>query len=209
MCVDPAPDCELGLGSTVAATGSAVSTPTQPQLTEPEPGRTATADGSWWTVGRDAATGGWALAVSGNDGATWSTSVLAVPGKPNPTGGWHVVESDGVMYATVAGAVDGGPYGLLAVFRSTDGGMSWTRTWAGSDLAGAVGSPVLTSDGRLLVYSASLGTFESTDGVTFRRSARQLPGAVKWTRAGYLLWESEGRYQVSTDGVRWRKFTVR
>jgi hypothetical protein len=59
------------------------------------------------------------------------------------------------------------------------------------------------------VYSAPHGTFESTDGRTFRRSAQQLPGPVKWTRAGYLLWTSEGRYQVSTDGVRWRKFTVR
>lgn len=72
-----------------------------------------------------------------------------------------------------------------------------------------LGSPVLTSDGRLLVHSPARGTFESADGSTFRPSAQRLPAAVTWTRAGYLVAVREGRYEISADGVRWREFAVR
>jgi hypothetical protein len=210
VCLTPGYNCQRGIGSTVD--GASAPVPTQPPLSDPVAGGPPTEGGKHWAVGLDEAAGDWALSVTEDGGMTWSTSVLRVPGVPTMRGGWHLVERDGVMYTTVAGTFGVNQQGVLGVFRSTDGGVSWTRTFVGSpkgSLSDAPGSPVLTEDGRLLVYSASHGTFESADGVTFTRSAHQLPAPVTWTRGGYLVMTTEGSYELSTDGVTWRKFTVR
>lgn len=213
VCLGADDGCATGLGAPLPGSDGFAPALSQPPLVEPQPGAAATEDGKRWAAGRDPATDAWAVAVSADAGATWATTVLDVPGTPSPSGGWSMVERDGVLYATVNGAVGTGPVGLLAVFRSTDAGRSWTRTWhtaAGANLWGVAGNPIATADGRLLVYSASLGTFESADGGrTFAMADQQLPAQVRWTRAGYLVSRAEDDYEISTDGVTWRRFTIR
>lgn len=179
----------------------------QPPLGLKWVGPAPTQSGKWWVTGRDRATGTWAISVSGDDGRSWSTTLLAVPGVPG-FDGWAAVERDGIMYLMAFNSR------LLGVWRSTDAGGTWTRTW-GADpaepaqsLPGVVGTPIATSDGTL-VYSDSITTYVSTDlGRSFRRTGDEVTGTVTWTRAGYLRSDT-GKYALSTDGVRWREFTVR
>jgi hypothetical protein len=185
---------------------------TQPPLRDPEPGPVATSGGRFWATGRDPATGKWAVSVTSDAGATWATSPLDVPGTPSTLGSWSMVEHGGVLYTTVHGKVESGSYGLLAVFRSTDAGVTWTRTWYASStkkLLGVTGSAVATSDGRLVVWSAIDGAIESSDGGrTFRRSSLRLLGAVTWTRGGYVAVLPEHAWGISRDGIAWRTFAL-
>jgi hypothetical protein len=116
------------------------------------------------------------------------------------------------MYATVTGARENGPSELLAVFRSTDAGVSWTRTWPGSSatrLLNVTGDAIATSDGRLIVRPSADGPFESSDGGrTFTPSSLRLLGTVTWTRGGYLARHPENAWDISQDGVTWRTFTL-
>jgi hypothetical protein len=185
---------------------------TQPPLRDPEPGPVATSGGRFWATGREPASGRWAISVTSDAGATWATNPLDVPGTPTTLGAWSVVEYGGVMYATVQGALEKGPYGLLAVFRSTDHGVSWTRTWHASGatkLLNVTGNAIATSDGRLIVWSAVSGAMESSDGGrTFTRSSLRLLGTVTWTRGGYLVRRPENAWDISQDGVTWRTFVL-
>jgi len=189
--------------------GVTVQVPAQPALVDPIPGWDATVDGKWWAFGRDPATRRWALGVSADAGRSWSTSALDVPGTVTP-GHWAVVERNGVMYATVSGAYDQ-RLTTLAVFRSTDDGKSWTRTWRVSDadqLPTVAGTPVVAADGRLILPSATGTTMSSRDGGhTFEAAEHQLTGAVQWTSGGYLLHGSDG-FALSKDGLTWRRFSI-
>jgi hypothetical protein len=192
------------IGTIQPDTGTMVRVPEQPKLTSGRLGTTATAGGQLWVVGRKE-NAGWTVAVSGDSGRTWTTTVLDVPGIPT-TDRWAVVERNGVMYLTA-----GTTYDLLAVWRSTDDGTTWTRTWAGTGtnwLPSPAGSAIAAGDGSLIV-SDGRSTYVSTDqGVTFRRTGDAAPGTIRWTRAGYLR-SGSGGFALSTDGVKWRSFEVR
>ena len=212
MCVPNGDECAIGAGVRSPDGSQALPALTQPRLDELSVGDIATAGGRLWAAGLDPVTGKWAVSVTSNGGATWATTPLDLPGKPRLNRAWSVVEHGGVMYTTVEGTIGVGPVELLAVFRSTDDGVSWARTWqaAGDQrLPSVLGTPVATADGRLLVYSTTEGTFESTDGQTFTKASRQLPGPVTWTRAGYLAQVRAGTYELSGDGRSWRRFEVR
>ena len=213
VCLGEATDggCLLGIGAMSPDGDQVRPAPAQPPLVEPVVGRSATGGGRFWAVGVDRGTGRWTIAVSDDSGRTWMTTPVAVPGEPSMNDAWAVVEADGVMYATMQGSIAKGPYGLLAVFRSTDGGATWTNTFRATPdtvLQAVMGTPVATSDGRLLVYSAATGTYESTDGTTFTKAGHQLPGEVEWTRGGYVTKRGAHEYAVSADGIAWRDFRI-
>lgn len=207
--------CVSGVGVPVADRGALSPTPAQPSLVDPvQPGGPPTAGGRYWAAGKDPTSGGWAIAVTSDAGMTWATTPLEVPGEPSSTTGdaWAVVEMGGAMYATVRGKLGSEPSGLLAVFRSTDRGLSWTRMWSATPtagLAGVAGSPIATPDGRLFVWSSVEGTLTSSDGGrTFRRASVWLPGPVRWTRAGYLTHVPGHGYEISRDGLSWHPFVL-
>jgi hypothetical protein len=211
-CVPNDDVCDTGVGSRSPDGKRVLPAPTQPALDELLAGDIATEGGRFWAAGLDPVTGKWAVSVTSNGGVAWATTPLDLPGKPRLNRGWSVVERDGVMYTTVEGTVGTGPVELLAVFRSEDDGVSWTRTWQAvgdQRLPAVLGTPVATTDGRLLVYSTTEGTFESTNGQTFTKASRQLPGPVTWTRAGYLAQVREDTYELSRDGRSWQRFEVR
>ncbi|MFI7679020.1 hypothetical protein [Actinophytocola sp. NPDC049390] len=204
--------CRLGVGAVSRDPARVAPAPTQPPLIEPVIGRSATEGGRYWAAGVERSSGRWAISVTSDDGRTWSTTQVTLPGEPAMNDAWSVVENDGVMYTTLQGSIAKGPYGLLAVFRSTDGGVTWTNTWRATPktvLQAMLGAPVATDDGRLLVYSAATGTYESGDGRTFTRSDRRLPGEVLWTRGGYVAKRGPHAYAISTDGLTWRDFDIR
>jgi hypothetical protein len=193
--------------------GLSVSIPAQPRLFPSQlVGTVATEDGKWWMSGRDTANGRWTMSVSADGGRQWSTVDLSFDSTTS-VDGWEVVERDGVMYATASAA-----RGLLAVWRSTDDGKSWTRTWApgaAQRIPGLIGSPVAAADGTLILFDG-VTSYVSTDrGHTFTRTGEKVGGA-RWTRAGYLRSDgyfytlsSEGtRFSLSSDGLHWREFTV-
>lgn len=206
----PGPDNCGQLVVTLPSGGEVRAIAAHPDLFDLVPGPTPTAEGTWWTSGSDPVTQRPMLAVSTDDGRTWRSTSMEVPDARPVT--WAVVERDGTLYATASGTVDR-TLDLLGVFRSTDGGLTWARTFTpseGTSVPGFVGSPVLTSDGRLLVQAGG-STFESDAGVTsFAPADDQLSGHVRWTRAGYLndLSSSGSEFALSTDGREWRRFTV-
>ncbi|MFL6122788.1 hypothetical protein [Actinophytocola sp.] len=198
-------ECAAGVGA-VTLGGSLSPTPTQPPAEVRVLGAAPTTSGRYWAVSQDPTTKGWTISVTSDAGRTWHTTPVDLPGVPWPEDApWSVVEGNGVLYATAVGMIGSGPFGLLAVFRSTDGGLSWTQTWRATPdtvLKTVTGSAVATLDGRLLVYSATEGTFESTDGRRFSRAADALPGPVAWTRAGYLAKVKDNEYDLSSNGGR-------
>jgi hypothetical protein len=213
VCVGEETDggCRMAVGAVSPDGDRTVPAPAQPPLVEPVIGRAVTEGGRFWAVGVDRGTGRWTIAVSDDDGRTWMTTPVAVPGAPSMIDPWAVVEADGVMYATMQGAIANGPFGLLAVFRSTDCGATWTNTFRATPdtvLQAMHGTPVATADGRLLVHSAATGTYESTDGTTFTKAGHQLPGETVWTRGGYVTKRGAHEYAVSADGVEWRDFRI-
>lgn len=215
ICVDEDEEapagCRMGVGSASPDLGRTAPAPSQPPLIEPVAGTSATAGGHLWAAGVARTTGRWALSVSADGGVTWSTTPVTLPGDPTMTDAWAVVEGDGVLYATAQGSIAKGPFGLLAVFRSDDGGVTWTNTWRATPktiLQAMLGSPVATADGRLLVYTTTTGTHESRDGRTFTGARQQVPGEVQWTRGGYVAKRGVHAYAVSRDGISWRDFEI-
>lgn len=205
-------ECATGLAVLSPEKGTMSLTPTQPAIVEAQSGEVATAGGRFWAVGQVPGSQNWAVSVTSDAGATWTTTPLDVPGKLAMSDAWSVVEHDTAMYVTVIGSIGIGPVELLAVFQSTNAGVSWTRTWVAEGdqrLQAVLGDAVATADGRLLVYSTTRGTFESSDGRTFTKASRQLPGPVTWTRGGYVAQVDEGTYEISRDGLTWRRFEVR
>jgi hypothetical protein len=192
------------IGAHQPASGTFSTTPTQPQLSSMQLGYNATKDGRWWAVGRDRTTGRLTIVISADGGRTWMASDLNM----TETLGldvWAVVERGGIMYATA-----GDHRGLIGVWRSIDDGRTWTRTWTHGDqwLPAPTHTPIAAGDGSLIVSDGHV-TYVSTDqGSTFRPADKKLTGEVYWTRAGYA--KSNGTtYALSTDGLRWREFTVR
>lgn len=199
----PAPDQPCPTLGTIQADGRTVVLSGVPQLEHNQVGTLPTSGGRYWLVGRGPETGPWTVAVSADQGRSWSTTEVDLAGAIPAVGGWAVVERNGVMYATATGAG-----GLVGVWRSTDDGQSWVRTWAREGKSNRVaGWPIATEDGSLIITDGRT-THESVDlGHTFTPSDEPVTGQVRWTRAGYLR-VNGGQYALSTDGRHWRSFVV-
>jgi photosystem II stability/assembly factor-like uncharacterized protein len=185
----------------------------QPEMTVRWVSGIRSGDGSWWAGGVD--TGGRpALAVSHDGGASWPR--VALPDAP--TGGYEVrVATLGqTVYAAVLGPP--GPAGTLhreirAIYRSTDGGANFTRTFSGGVPGTVVGDLVPLVDDRLLLAGSDHHWYVSADGgATFRDAPDLLPvGHFARTPAGYVAYDllGGGWCAFSADGSNWFKLNVK
>lgn len=183
----------------------------QPPLREPRVASGVPAyDGGWWVSGKDPRTGEAAVAVTRDSGLSWTSSRLGDVGNV-----WHtsVLAGPDASYAVVKGELPANEQvknGLVAVFRSTDGGRNWQRTWAfrpGREPRSSL-SEILASDGSLRVITETPGSYLSRDGGRTFAPVSGEQGNVQHTRAGYLLTHNETGYQLSADGLTWRTVTV-
>lgn len=169
-------------------------------------------DGSRWVWGTEPGTGVLALAVSRDDGATWHTTRL---GSEKPSQHVFDVEVAGgprVWYATVRGQLPSGSHvknGLVALYRSTDGGQTWQRRWSyrpGQEPQSVLGTAVVARD-RVLVIAEVRGRYLSTDGGrTFRQVSDESNDVwVRTSRVGYVA-SPGGTVHVSRDGTTWREY---
>ncbi|MEV1083725.1 exo-alpha-sialidase [Streptomyces sp. NPDC050211] len=173
--------------------------------------------GALWASGLDARTGTSALAVSHDQGHTWTAGKLPGPKAPTPGWGLQVVEGQDALYAAEPGQLpekEEIKNGLRALYRSTDGGRSWARVWTyrpGHEPLSILGHPVAATDGSLTIHGET-GAYRSTDGgSSFHRTADAGPaGAPTRTPIGYLGTGSlgQGSYEASADGVHWHTFTL-
>lgn len=218
-CAPLVPDVEMRCATvaTILPDGRTSQLVTQPPLEHPVPNYLPTTEGTWWVHGRDPATNDLALAVSRDEGRTWTTRSLDLPMIEWGRGNVAVAEYDGTLYASVSDYRAPQPVALIAMFVSTDGGQSWTRTREFDDDAyprSMVGDLVVTPSGEVLVNSLidDQKTYVTTDGgETFTEAERHFGGVVFRVHAGYV--EEPWRkvkidYAFSTDGGEWRPLTV-
>jgi len=186
-------------------------------------------DAGVWVTGTDPATRRPAVAVSRDDGRTWSVHVFAelAPEFDPPTPGPAVAPPPGVSFPPYATTVDGqlvyltvDSDGVGYIYRSTDGGTTWQRadpTGHGGTF-GSIGSAgFVTRDGTHMVFSAfspndrpgEVRYAASKDGGPYRDVAGP---PLSWLAAtsisavsggGYLTRDSYGVY-ASDDGFAWR-----
>ncbi|HEV2780142.1 MAG TPA: hypothetical protein VGX25_12185 [Actinophytocola sp.] len=179
----------------------------------------AAVDGSWWVSGLVPDAGRWALAVSRDAGRSWSDTELP-DHEGEPFAEVRVSVGPDAVYAVGVGRV--GPEdedGLIAIFRSADGGRSWAQTWRADGVRyprTIGGAAVAAADGSLTVYSAAGVPYASSDGGrSFTPITPAGPTehafAPRWTRGGYLAAKGAPlsiAYRQSRDGVSWREFAV-
>ena len=179
----------------------------QPDLTVSWVAAAPTADGAWWVGGT--AGGKPAVAVTRDAGATWQQTVLGVPSGAVETVRVGVLGTD--VYAVASGET-----GLLRnIYYSSDGGKSFTATFAGGKPERVSGEPVPLLDGRLLLtgHDRADGTWwvSADDGKTFT-AATELPavGTVNRTIAGYVAYRlfDSGWLAFSTNGLTWQKLQL-
>ncbi|HEU5475129.1 MAG TPA: hypothetical protein VFV67_31170 [Actinophytocola sp.] len=205
-CVEPD-----GVVVLLPETGHAATLANPPPLLEPNPGAVPAADGGWWVSGRDPASDGWAVAVSRDGGRTWSVGLV-----PEFTGvpfaGPTITTGAGVAYATFTGARRNVNNGLLAIFRSTDGGQTWEQTYQRSRLEprSVAGVAVAAADGTLVVFTESGTQFNSADGGRTFTGGKEVLGHVEWARGGYFARHSypSNMYFWSPNGVYWTQFLI-
>jgi hypothetical protein len=204
-----------GLGQllvTLPDSGRSATLANPPALDQLVPAGIPAADGAWWVSGEDPATGRWSLAVSRDAGRKWSVIPLP-PFAGTPQAGIAVTATPNALYATATGQLPDTAAGLLAIFRSTDAGATWTVAWQAHDgrqphsLAGTL---VTAPDGSVTVTTYDGATYVSTDGA---HTFHQDPGPARyarWTRVGYIanFGGTSGQYTWSRDGSRWNNFTV-
>jgi hypothetical protein len=184
----------------------------QPPLTETRPGAVPAADGAWWVSGRDPATGQWAVSVSRDDGRTWSTGLLPTF-TGTPYGAPSITTGPGTAYATVSGERRNVMNGLLAIFRSTDGGRTWQQTWQamrGREPRSISGVAVAGTDGTLGVITESGVLYSSSDGGATFTSGPAAKAFVEWSRGGYFARHTypSNLFLWSPNGVSWTEFVV-
>jgi hypothetical protein len=215
-CARPSSDerqCEeRGFVVVQPGTGRAAKLANSPSLIAMLAGRAPTADGYWWVAGRDSKTDHWALAISRDDGRTWTTSILDW-GEPLYSYGWSVASHGGTLYASAIGALPAQSNGLLGIFRSTDGGRTWEQTWRPRDgkmPRQVVPTTVVADDGSLTINGQDEKQYRSLDGGrTFTEVPARYQGYAERTRTGYIAsGEGGGSILVSDDGVHWRKVKI-
>jgi DNA-directed RNA polymerase specialized sigma24 family protein len=204
-----------GLGQmlvTLPDSGRSATLANPPALDQLVPARIPAADGGWWVSGKDPATGRWSLAVSRDAGRSWSITPLP-PLAGTPEAGIAVTATPNALYATAIGPLPDTAAGLLAIFRSTDAGATWTAAWQAHDgrqprsLAATL---IAAPDGSVTVTTQDGGSYVSTDGAaTFHQDTGPARYA-RWTRVGYIasFGGTSRDYTWSRDGSHWYDFTV-
>ena len=204
---------ERGFAVLLPGSGETALLANQPKLTAMVAGTEQTADGQWWVAGRDPKTNRWGLSISDDDGRTWRTTVLSFR-ESTDLYGWSVVSANGVLYASAIGALPNTSNGLLAIFRSTDGGRTWERTWQPRDDKAprrVFPALVAAADGTLTINTPDGKAYASHDGGrTFAETAQRYADYAYWTRIGYLARGTEGgpTIEMSADGIDWRKVRI-
>jgi hypothetical protein len=162
------------------------------------------AGGAWWAGGRASDGGAPAVAVSRDDGRTWTVTRL-----PDGPGTARVTTLGNRVFAAVVSARGGDPYPetetLHAVYRSVDSGPFAAYLHGPATVLGDV-VPLL--DGRLLVAGPDWQVSQAAGGALARvgdalpwvRRIVRTPGA--WV--AYDLFRG-GWVAVSTDGQDWQK----
>lgn len=184
----------------------------EPPLTAMLAGPAPTADGDWWVAGRDPETDHWGLAISRDDGRTWTTTILDW-GEPVYPYGWSVGSQGGTLYATAIGALPSESNGLLAVFRSTDGGRNWEQTWHpvdGKPPRRVMAHTVVGADGSLRINGQDGKQYLSRNGGrTFTSVPAKYKGYAHWDRTGYVAsGDTPSDLMLSADGVHWRTIRI-
>jgi hypothetical protein len=204
---------EQGVAVLLPGSGESALLANRPRLTAMSAGPDALANGQWWMVGRDPKTNKWALAISGDDGRTWTTRLLNITASVDPFG-WSVDSSGDALYATAIGPRSNTSNGLMAIFRSTDGGRSWERTWnpVGEQTPRRVfGNTVVAEDGTLTINATDGKAYVSRDdGRTFSEIEPRFGDYAFWIGTGYLAVDVDSGREVdySKDGVHWRKVKI-
>jgi hypothetical protein len=204
---------ERGVAVLLPGSGESALLANRPRLTATAAGSAPMADGRWWMVGRDPTTYKWALAISDDDGRSWTTTVLDFRESVDPDG-WSVASSGDTLYASAIGSRSNTSNGLVAVFRSTDAGRAWERTWqpVGEQTPRRVyGHIVVAEDGTLTINATNAKTYVSRDGGrTFTETEPRHGEYAFWVGDGYIALDVEsGRdVDVSEDGVHWRKVKI-
>ncbi len=176
----------------------------QPDMVVESAGAAPLGDGAWWVTGTRA--GRRALAVSRDSGRTWTTSVLpAVRGQYLYTSA--VTGTGGQLWALAIGQLPDVKNGLLAVYRSTDNGRSWSLSWttkAGQQSRSALGVAIVSGKrGTICEELVPQRAWSSTDGgKTFTETTCPTVGFPLWSAAGYLSTDASS-VSVSADGVHW------
>lgn len=203
---------ERGFAVLLPGSGRSAVLANPPPLTAMLAGSDPTFDGTWWVAGRDPRTERWGLAVSHDDGRTWTTTVLNWESAVDSYG-WSVVSQGGTLYATAIGALPDTSNGLLRILRSTDRGRTWEQTWQpaeGKQPRRVFSSTIAAADGTLTINGPD-GMYASRDGGrTFTKAPQRYPGYAGQARNGYLAVSNTERdhVEVSDDGVRWRRIEI-
>ncbi|MGQ0837786.1 WD40/YVTN/BNR-like repeat-containing protein [Actinokineospora sp.] len=207
-------DCPRRVVATVPDTGERRELATQPPFEVVSVDPVPAGDGNWWVSGLVPGTDRWLVAVTRDQGRTWSAAPL--PAVDGQVGGVTVAGWGPVMYAVAQGMLLGERSGLQAVFESTDGGGSWRRTWSGDGVRSPrtlAGTMIARRDGGLLAVSREGQQFRSGDGGRTFEPVAEGPALawVRWTGGGYLSGGSGGGtsdYLRSPDGVNWSEVRI-
>jgi photosystem II stability/assembly factor-like uncharacterized protein len=204
-CVAAYESCDAAVTVILPDSGRSARLANAPRLARPAAGTVPLDGGRWWVAGRDLTTHRWAVAMSADDGRTWTVTPVPWPGAPADLG-WAVAGRGTELLATATGRVDStGALGVLAIFHSDDGGRTWTKT-RGPLPDPVAGTPVAAADGSLLVNTQDGRALRSTDGGrTFTPAAPAFRGVAFWSRSGYVAASGPDHpLQFSSDGLHWR-----
>jgi hypothetical protein len=177
-----------------------------------------------WVSGIVPAVNRAALSVSRDNGGTWTTHVFGQDEADYPKDvadqsvGIATVD-DTTAYAIVS-IVTNDADNQMRVYRTTDGGQTWTRAQTGNTLPWVKQGQdsFVTADGQLVVqtapapagwYIGTTGAYHNPVQVTGLGDAHDIWGSVRCDRPGtYTLVDLTAAY-TSPDGLHWTRHTVR